>query len=162
VRLKPEAVVNVNNMLFPDFARDPLSEEMPKSASGPRKRWIRGRLFQCGAGKNGLAISPYGELKPCLELPTTGYSVLNKGLTEGWKMLGDYVRSSKPNPESRCFDCRLRKFCSSCPAKARLECGDMNVCPPYYRRLAELSRDKQTIDKRRWTKKKQGNISVQQ
>jgi radical SAM protein with 4Fe4S-binding SPASM domain len=152
VRLEPEGVVNLNALLFPNPTGDPSLEEMPKSDSGPRRRWMRGRLFQCGAGKNGLAISPYGELKPCLELPAAGYSALNSGLREGWKMLGDYVRSSKPNPENRCFDCRLRKFCSSCPAKARLECGDMNACPPYYRRLAELTRDKKTVDERRWTK----------
>jgi radical SAM protein with 4Fe4S-binding SPASM domain len=154
LRLEPESVVNFGAMLFSDPTRDVdrSVEEIPKSDNNPGKRWIRGRLFQCGAGKRGLAISPYGELKPCLELPATGYSVLNGGLKEGWKMLGDYVRSFKPNPDNKCFDCRLRKFCSSCPAKARLECGDMNACPPYYRRLAELSRDKKTMDERRWTK----------
>jgi radical SAM protein with 4Fe4S-binding SPASM domain len=151
LRLEPESVVNFDAMLFPDLTRDvdPSLDAIPKSDNNPRGRWIRGRLFQCGAGKKGLAISPYGELKLCLELPAAGYSVLNGGLKEGWKMLGDCVRSFKPNPDNKCFDCRLRKFCSSCPAKARLECGDMNACPPYYRRLAELSRDKKTMDERR-------------
>jgi radical SAM protein with 4Fe4S-binding SPASM domain len=148
LRLEPESVINFDAMLFPNLTRDvdPSLDEIPKSDNNSGTRWIRGRLFQCGAGKKGLAISPYGELKPCLELPAPGYSVLNKGLKEGWKMLGDYVRSSKPNPDNKCFDCRLRKFCSSCPAKARLECGDMNACPPYYLRLAELSRDKKMMD----------------
>jgi len=154
LRLEPERVVSVDALLFPDPTRrvDPSAEKMPKSDSDPGRRWARGSLFQCGAGKKGLAIRPYGDLKPCLELPAAGYSALNGGLKEGWKMLGTYVRSFKPNPENKCFDCKLRKFCSSCPAKAGLECGDMNACPPYYRRLAELRRDKKTIDERRRTK----------
>jgi radical SAM protein with 4Fe4S-binding SPASM domain len=154
LRLEPEGVAGFDGMVFSDPTRDadPSLEEIPKSDNNPRRRWVRGRLFQCGAGEKGLAISPYGELKPCLGLPGSGYSALNGGLREGWKMLGGYVRSLKPTPDNKCFDCRLRKFCSSCPAKARLECGDMNACPPYYRRLAELSRDGKTMDEGRWTK----------
>ncbi len=139
LRLEPEEVFKVRDMLFPESidAKDALLGEAQED-TGSGRNWVKGRLFQCGAGKNGLAISPYGELKPCLEFLSSGYFVLDGSLKEGWKMLGDYVGSFKPSPEYRCFDCKLRDFCSSCPVKAKLECGDMNCCPDYYRRLAEL------------------------
>lgn len=143
LRLEPEEVLKVDKMVFP--------ESIDRGDSPPEKTWedeeptrncMKGRLFQCGAGKKGLAVSPYGELKPCLELPSSGYSILDGSLKEGWKILGDRVESFKASPENKCLDCKLRDFCSSCPAKARLECGDMNCCPDYFRQLAELNAQK--------------------
>jgi radical SAM protein with 4Fe4S-binding SPASM domain len=150
-RLEPEAVVNLKPKIFagPDTAS--RGERITKSLNDQRGMRTRGRLFQCGAGRRGLAITPYGELKPCLELPAPGYSVFTKGLQEGWKMLGNYVSSFKSDPDNRCFDCRLRDFCSSCPARAWLECGDMNACPAYYHRLAELRKEELTSSKRKRT-----------
>lgn len=153
LRLEPEQTLEVGDRLYPESCDDgdaSLEEARENkefscdgtSEEGAKRDWVKGKLFQCGAGKKGLVISPYGELKPCLELPSAGYSILNSGLKEGWKKIGDYVESFKPSPEYKCFDCRLRNFCLSCPAKARLECGDMNCCPDYYRRLAELTAQK--------------------
>lgn len=151
-RLEPETVVNLEAMLFREQVRDVEKslEELSKADKDGKRRRNKSRLFQCGAGEKALVIGPCGELKPCLQLPASGYSVPGGGLKEGWKMLGDRIRSIKPSESNRCFDCTLANFCSSCPAKAKLECGDLNECPPYYRRLAELTRDKTTMDERRW------------
>ncbi len=140
LRLEPEEVMRASDILSPELTddKDLALGEVQNDDNERGERWVRGRLFQCGVGKKGLAISPYGELKPCLELPSLGYSLLNGTLRQGWSMLRDYVRTFKPSPQNKCFDCALRSFCSSCPAKAMWECGDMNGCPDYYRRLAQL------------------------
>ena len=149
-RLEPETVVNLEAMLFREQVRGVKKslEELSEADKDGKRRPTRGRLFQCGAGEKALAIGPCGELKPCLQLPASGYSVPGGSLKEGWKMLGDSIRSIKPSESNRCFDCTLSNFCSSCPAKAKLECGDLNACPPYYRRLAELTREKQTASQK--------------
>jgi AdoMet-dependent heme synthase len=149
-RLEPETVVNLEDILFSEQVRgvEKSLEELPKADKDRKRRPTKGRLFQCGAGEEALVIGPCGELKPCLQLPASGYSVPGGSLKEGWKMLGDSIRSIKPGESNRCFDCALANFCSSCPAKAKLECGDLNACPPYYRRLAELTRDKQTASQK--------------
>lgn len=159
LRLEPEEVLKVGDILLPE----PIDEEKfslgesqedkepscaktkdGKSDDKPGRNRGKDRLFQCGAGKVGLVISPYGELKPCLEFPSSGYSILGGSLKEGWKRLGDYIESFKPGPEHKCLDCNLRDFCLSCPARARSECGNMNCCPDYYRRLAELTAKSQS------------------
>lgn len=153
LRLEPEQVWEVRDRLYPESYDDgdtpeETREDKEFSCAGisekeTKRNGVRDKLFQCGAGKKGLTISPYGELKPCPELPSPVHSILDVGLKEGWKKIGDFVESFKPSPEYKCFDCRLRDFCSSCPAKARLECGDMNCCPDYCRRLAELTAQRQ-------------------
>lgn len=141
LRLSPEERFRVDNILFSDAVDAEALTEMPvhDDKEIEKKQWVKGRLFQCGAGKKGLAINPYGELKPCLEFPFSAYSILSGRLREGWGTLGGYVDSFKPSFAYKCFDCELREFCECCPVKAYLECGDMNRCPDYYRRLAVLN-----------------------
>jgi len=160
LRLEPQEVLEVMDVLSPGtideegtFLGEIQENEEPSASSassftktsddetehGPREKWAKDRLFQCGGGRRAFTISPYGELKPCPEFPSSGHLVLQSSLKEGWKMLKNYIESLRPNPEYKCFDCKLRSFCSSCPARARLECGDMNRCPDYYRQLAELT-----------------------
>jgi radical SAM protein with 4Fe4S-binding SPASM domain len=148
LRLEPETVVSLEAMLSREQAREEEKswEEFLKADKDRKRKPTEGRLFQCGAGEKALSIGPCGELKPCLQLPASGYSVPAGGLKEGWKMLGDWIGSINPTESSRCFDCTLADFCSSCPAQAKLECGDLDACPPYYRRLAELTRAKQAAN----------------
>ena len=95
-------------------------------------------LFRCGAGKVGLAITAYGEVKPCMPFPPTGYYAQDHGLKDIWQELKKHVAGFQPSKDFQCPTCAVRKHCVSCPAKARLECGDMNLCPEYYRQLAQL------------------------
>jgi radical SAM protein with 4Fe4S-binding SPASM domain len=140
LRLEPEEVLRVSDILLPESIdeEEALLAGVREDKESRRNR-ARNKLFQCWVAKKGLAISPYGELKLCSGFPSSGYFILDGSLKEGWEMLGNYIESFKPSPEYKCFDCKLRDFCSSCPAQAMLECGDMNGCPDYYRRLAELS-----------------------
>ena len=144
LRLEPEEIFKIRDILSPEpIDEGELSLTGVREDEGPGRNWVRGKLFQCGAGKKGLAINPYGELKPCLEFPFSCYSLLGGSLEEGWKRVKDYVGSFKQGPKYKCLDCNLKDFCSICPAKAWLECGDLNTCPDYYRKLAELTAKKE-------------------
>lgn len=151
LRLEPEDVLRINEIIFPESIPKPGRASIDKvdSLLGgvqenelPKKNLVMGRLFQCEAGISGLAINPYGELKPCVESNLPGFSILNSSLKVVKMLLGDYMESFKISPDSECIDCKLRNFCPSCPIKASLECGDMNSCPDYYRRLAQLCAQK--------------------
>ena len=140
LRLEPEEVFKVNEIIYPESVPTPEDRTLKTEEDElPRRDRVEGKLFQCGAGINGLAINPYGELKPCVESNLPGFPILNSSLKVAKKLLGDYMESFKISPESECIDCKLSNFCLSCPIKASLESGDMNSCPDYYRRLAELS-----------------------
>ena len=142
LRLTPDEICEANKVLGQDQVKeeDNLTRNSLKDRAEPEKDLTRPKFFRCQVGKDGLAITPYGEMKPCLEFTPTKYHVFDRSLKESWKMLGDLVESFSPGPEYKCLDCDLGPFCSSCPAKARLECGNMNACPDYYRRTAEFNR----------------------
>ena len=151
-RLEPEPVVNLEAMLFREQQETETSLEELSKAIKWEKKMDKGQPIPMRGRRKSISYRPLRGVKALSSITRLGLFCFNGGLKEGWKMLGDRIRSIKPSRRNRCFDCRLRSFCSSCPAKAKLECGDMNACPPYYRRLAELRRDKKTMDERRWTK----------
>jgi len=147
LRLEPEEVLKVNEIIYPESVSttegrtidkgDSLLGEIQEDEVLGRD-WAMGKLFRCGGGISGLAINPYGELKPCVESNLPGFSILNNSLKVAQKLQGDYMESFKISPDSKCIECKLSNFCLSCPVKASLECGDMNSCPDYHRRLAQL------------------------
>jgi len=138
LRLEPEEVLKVSETIDKG---DSLPGKIQENEL-PKKNLVMGKLFQCEAGISGLAINPYGELKPCVESNLPGFSILSSSLKVAKMLLGDYMESFKISPDSECIDCKLSNFCPSCPIKAGLECGDMNSCPDYHRRLAQLCAQK--------------------
>lgn len=136
-RLSPEEIFTVYDILWPEGNRD-CSNEMIEG----KRRWAKSRLFQCEAAEKSFSITPSGGLKPCLEFPFSTRSILDGSLKEKWTMLRKNVSSSQHGSGYRCFDCEMKNFCGSCPIKAYLECGDVNSCPNFYLRLAELTRDR--------------------
>jgi hypothetical protein len=79
-------------------------------------------------------------MKLCMDIPYPRYQILKGNLAEGWKMLSDYVENTAPGPSYGCRDCQFAHYCSFCPAKGWLECGDMSACPPLYREIARLAK----------------------
>lgn len=145
LRLNPDEVLEANKILAePKKEKEAVSTKEMHGDKNTEKRLPRNRLFHCGAGKKTFSITPFGEMKPCLGFPYAAYFILTGSLERGWKMIGDYIESFKPSRKYQCFGCKVKDFCSSCPAKAELECGDMNCCPDYYRRIAELAAQKET------------------
>jgi radical SAM protein with 4Fe4S-binding SPASM domain len=121
---------------------DALDKENRKPRRGRRKAYQKkhDRLFNCGAGRTEVVISPYGEMRLCLDIPEPNYNILEGNFSEGWKRLSDYVRQTQPGLSYRCGDCDLVEYCRFCPARGWLACGDISACPPYCRQVAELAK----------------------
>jgi radical SAM protein with 4Fe4S-binding SPASM domain len=119
-----------------------LFEEEQRSKEEKQTSPKRGGLFYCSAGRNSLAITPYGELNLCLEYRLPVYDLRKGSLSEGWRELVNYVESAKPGKNYRCNNCRLQKFCQWCPAVGLLEEGDRGACSSYYRELAKIRRNR--------------------
>jgi radical SAM protein with 4Fe4S-binding SPASM domain len=117
-----------------------LNEENKEPKRGRVKTYKRkdDRLFRCGAGRTEVVISPYGEMRLCLDISEPKYDILEGTFLEGWKRLVDYAKRARPGLSYQCGKCDLVAYCSWCPARAWLACGDMSACPPYYRKMAEL------------------------
>ncbi|OGX15741.1 MAG: hypothetical protein A2166_03180 [Omnitrophica WOR_2 bacterium RBG_13_41_10] len=114
-----------------------------KKRERPRGKIEHNRLFRCGAGRTDVVISPYGQMRLCMDIPFPKYQILRGSFARGWKILNDYVKNTPPGPSYQCRDCKLTKYCNFCPARGWLECGDMSACPPYYRKMARLARKKE-------------------
>lgn len=119
-----------------------LFEEEKRSKKEKETSSKRDGLFYCNAGRNSLAINPYGELNLCLEYHFPGYNLRKGSLSEGWKELVNYVKSAKPGKNYECGNCKLQEFCQWCPAEGWLEKGDRSACVPYFKELAKLRREK--------------------
>jgi MoaA/NifB/PqqE/SkfB family radical SAM enzyme len=144
-RLAPEEIQRIVEVIQEDseveFEKLGASEKENRKPKRGEKRVYEkkhDRLFHCGAGRTEVAISPYGEMRLCLDIPEPKYNILEGSFSEGWKRLADYTKNTQPGPSYQCRGCGLVQYCNFCPARGWLACGDKSACPPYYRRTAEL------------------------
>ena len=115
-----------------------LLEEEKKSRESFSKR---DGLFYCNAGRNSLAITPYGEMNLCLEYHFPQYDLRKGSLSEGWEKLLNYVKSARPSKNYQCENCDLRESCQWCPAEGWLNKGDRNACVHYFKELAKIRKE---------------------
>lgn len=95
-------------------------------------------LFKCGVGLSQVAVTPLGELKPCLMIDEPRYKIIsqgNGGLKDGWRRLREFVASIQPDENYRCDRCKLKPYCKWCPAKSWLYKKDFTSCEPKSRRF---------------------------
>jgi radical SAM protein with 4Fe4S-binding SPASM domain len=95
----------------------------------------KGRLFLCGAGREG-SVDAYGIYQPCLLLrdPRLGFDLKKGGLREALTLFFPKVRKIKvANPEflKRCGRCRLRGLCEQCPGRSWSEHGTLDTPVEY-------------------------------
>lgn len=95
-------------------------------------RYIKGRgrkkLFNCGAGKSEVSISPYGEMNLCMSVSYPAYNILKGDFTQGWKNIKAVVENLNSLKDYACENCNLAQFCSWCPARGWLFSGDLTKC----------------------------------
>lgn len=101
-------------------------------------------FFYCSAGRNSLAINPYGELNLCLDLHFPRYDLKKGDFLSGWKVLVDYVAQAKQGENYQCRDCEFWDFCDWCPVQGWAEMRDLNACVPYFKELARLRAERLT------------------
>ncbi|MBN1673286.1 MAG: radical SAM protein [Kiritimatiellae bacterium] len=109
-----------------------LSANMPRER--PAKRVAaadraRARPL-CGAGSNALAISPFGDVFPCLAFRQSIGTLKSQRLR---RILAapvlDKFRKARYNALETCARCGLLPFCNRCSGVAWAECGDAFGAP---------------------------------
>jgi len=107
--------------------------------SGNREPCLAGRqaptvnLFRCGVGISQAAITPQGELKPCLMLDYPRFKIFIKDrrqktedrgqradIKAAWGQLKEFISAIKPDENYKCNNCELEMYCKWCPAKGWL------------------------------------------
>lgn len=81
----------------------------------------------CNAGKGIMAISPYGDVYPCLRIQNNAGNVRTSALTEIWtnSPIMKEIRELTLTNLKRCAICDDIQYCSPCPGIALLEHGDI-------------------------------------
>ena len=90
-----------------------------------------GAILGCNAGKINCAISPFGDVYPCLIWRRSIGNVREKCIKDIWHgtidpYLSD-IRDSKREESVECFACPSRNNCRRCPGMAFSETGDFRA-----------------------------------
>jgi radical SAM protein with 4Fe4S-binding SPASM domain len=117
-----------------EFSRG-AGKKLPKSESCNQA--ITLNLFKCGVGLSQAAITPQGELKPCLMIDTPRFKILDTNLKHAWQKLKDFIKQIKPDENYKCNTCELADVCKWCPARAWLYDRTFTSCAPENRARAE-------------------------
>lgn len=118
--------------MFAEYDENGRRRKMTKSGRSRR------RLFSCGAGYTDLTISPYGELKICIDIDYPKYRILKGSLKDGWQAVKDFVDNVTPPKDWACRSCDLIEYCPWCPAKSYLRDGSFSSCDSHSREQAEF------------------------
>jgi radical SAM protein with 4Fe4S-binding SPASM domain len=99
------------------------------------------RLFLCGAGKDGFAVSYDGFFCLCSSLrnPDCIYDLKKGSLNEAWQDFAvriQAMRSGNRRFIKRCGSCELTGLCMWCPAHACLETGELDKPVDYFCKVA--------------------------
>ena len=97
-------------------------------------------LFKCGVGVSQAAITPVGELKPCLMIDYFKYNILENSLKLAWDNLKKAINRIKPDKNYLCKSCKLSPYCKWCPAKSWLYNRSFTACDSESRSRAEHRR----------------------
>lgn len=88
----------------------------------------------CKAGKGICAISPVGDVFPCLLMPLRVGNVREQAFEELWRTDPSedlrYLRSIRKEDLVECRDCEIASSCNRCPGVALGETGSLTGRPP--------------------------------
>ena len=85
--------------------------------------------FICNAGIATMAISPDGEVFPCVQLRKSAGNLREKPLKDIWKNGEIFNRLRKLRiKDYQCGNCPLLNYCSPCIGLIDMETGDINGC----------------------------------
>jgi MoaA/NifB/PqqE/SkfB family radical SAM enzyme len=86
-------------------------------------------LFFCGVGQSQAAITPLGELKPCMMINQPRYGILTSSLKQAWFRLIKFISAIKID-DWQCQNCSNQIYCKWCPAQSWLYNRTFISCPP--------------------------------
>ncbi len=81
----------------------------------------------CGAAQNGLALNPYGDILPCIQLMMPLNNIKAASLKEAWnnppKAIEHIRKTNTYGDLPECKDCSILNFCRRCHGVAHLQTG---------------------------------------
>ena len=85
------------------------------------------RNVVCSAGKNFAAVSPYGDVLSCLQIPLPAGNLREKSFKEIWRSSAvlKKIRNTKLKDLKECASCKDIRYCNRCPGLALLENGSL-------------------------------------
>jgi len=101
----------------------------PKENKGP---WDEGPDPTCYAGRNTVAINPYGDVLPCLQFMLNMGNLREHAFSEIWREQRGYseYKNLTGGDLKKCLECEIRNFCGRCPGLALIETGSVTEpCP---------------------------------
>jgi MoaA/NifB/PqqE/SkfB family radical SAM enzyme len=99
-------------------------------SSGP-PRETDGRLYECGAGRMGFLIDPYGKLHLCELSRKPGWDVLRDGFEAGVQTGFKPLLAQNRSDMGGCGTCGAKTSCSNCVGMAELERLSPDLGNPY-------------------------------
>lgn len=81
----------------------------------------------CSAGKNFVAVNPYGEVLSCLQIPVSAGNLRKKKFDKIWRNSAvlKKIRGMKLGDLKECENCKDIRYCNRCPGLALLENGSL-------------------------------------
>ncbi len=100
----------------------------------PDEDFSGGATLVCRAGITVAAISPRGDIYPCILLPKTVGNIRRNTVHEIWHENPDpmltLMRNLREEDSAGCFSCELKDYCRRCPGIAYMETGvPTKKCP---------------------------------
>jgi len=94
----------------------------------------------CTIGRNNIAVSPYGDVYPCIQLKMRLGNILHEPLSVMWKNapLLHQLRKLRFRDFATCNDCTHASHCLICPGVAYLENNDLTASYTYGCKFAPL------------------------
>jgi radical SAM protein with 4Fe4S-binding SPASM domain len=72
--------------------------------------------ISCGAGRNVISISPYGDIMPCLQMPVNLGNIRKNKIKKIWNdKKAKKIRKELAIMPEPCKNCEIISFCSRCP-----------------------------------------------
>lgn len=92
----------------------------------------------CSAGHNSCYISPYGDVCPCVQMPSPAGNLHRQRFADIWHGSAEMrrVRAVRESDLAVCSRCSIRTYCERCPGLAQMEGGDLLGA---YERACELA-----------------------
>ena len=99
----------------------------------PGEEHNTGAVLTCRAGKTVGAISPKGDVYPCIILRNSIGNIRDESLASLWNKHSQpglmELRSLKKEDVVDCLKCEIRRYCQRCPGIAELETGTLTGAP---------------------------------
>ena len=133
LRLRPDQAASI-------ICADPLFRKQMKQFPARYMGAQGAKLFTCSAGKS-VCLDAYGRLQPCLLLRKKELSFDLRQGTLRQALIKFFPTALSITPRrkqylARCAQCRLKGFCSQCPARSYIEHGVLDKPVEYLCKVA--------------------------